>query len=73
MGDHIQQKMDALKGHFGVLNSNDDGEPQKTHNPRMPPSPFPIPMPGRNRLAAKYGYIERQWIKKGGLKNQAAG
>ncbi|KAE9594904.1 hypothetical protein Lal_00013277 [Lupinus albus] len=72
MADHIQQKLDALKGHFGVLNSNDDGETPKTYSPRMPPSSFPIPMPGRNRLAAKYGYIGRQCMK-GGLKNQAAG
>ncbi|CAL0300963.1 unnamed protein product [Lupinus luteus] len=72
MADNFQHKLDALKGHFGVLNSNNDGEPPKTHNPRMPPSPFPIPMPGRNRLAAKYGYFGKKWMK-GGLTKQAAG
>lgn len=41
----------------GVPNSKNinNGETQKNH-PRMPPTSFPIPLPGRNRYSSYYNY-----------------
>lgn len=56
------QQRDAFKDLGGMLKGIDDSEAQKVH-PRMPPSSFPIPMPGRNRQASHYSYVERQRMK----------
>ncbi|KAJ1395291.1 hypothetical protein SESBI_33443 [Sesbania bispinosa] len=61
----LQQKLDALKGLVGVLNSMDDGE---TQNATPPSNPHPTPVPGRNRSFAKYNNTGHQNIK--GLSNQ---
>lgn len=62
----LQQKLDALKGLVGVLNSMDDGE---THNNATPSPNNPGPVPGRNhRSVGKYNNTGNQKIK--GLSNQ---
>lgn len=64
----FQQKLDALKGLVGVLNSMDGGETHQNAPPTTPPSSFPTPLPGRNRSFGKYNNTGRQTIK--GLSNQ---
>ncbi|TKY54227.1 hypothetical protein E2542_SST18633 [Spatholobus suberectus] len=62
----LQQKLDALKGLVGVLNSMDGGQ---THNETPPNDPRdPAPVPGRNRSVGKYNNTGDQKIK--GLSNQ---
>lgn len=64
----LQQKLDALKGLVGVLNSMDDaGETQNAPPPRQP-NLQPTPVPGRNRFSGKYNNMATQTIK--GLSNQ---
>ncbi|WJX96252.1 hypothetical protein P8452_77484 [Trifolium repens] len=65
----LQQKLDALKGLVGVLNSMDDGE-ENTQNgsPSTPRNYNQIPLPGRNRSKGKYNNSGKQNIK--GLSNQ---
>ncbi|RDX62166.1 hypothetical protein CR513_59528, partial [Mucuna pruriens] len=61
----FQQKLDALKGLVGVLNSMDEGESQNA-TPANPHDPAPVP--GRNRSVGKYNNTGSQKIK--GLSNQ---
>ncbi|KAK7264701.1 hypothetical protein RJT34_32311 [Clitoria ternatea] len=66
MGD-LQQKLEALKGLVGVLNSMDDGETQYAATP--PNNPHPAPVPARShRSSGKYNNTGNQKIK--GLSNQ---
>lgn len=67
----FQQKLEALKGLVGVLNSmEDDGETE--HQNASPSTPYnsnPTPQPGRNRRSSgKYNNSGKQNIK--GLSNQ---
>ncbi|QHO50782.1 hypothetical protein HN51_002566 [Arachis hypogaea] len=65
----LQQKINALKGLVGVLNSIDDGETQSAppSSPPPPPQSCPRPVPGRNYRMSGECYT-RQSIK--GLSNQ---
>ncbi|KAL5065511.1 hypothetical protein RYX36_027248 [Vicia faba] len=71
MGD-FQQKLEALKGLVGVLNSmEDDGETEPQNaSPSTPHNYNPTPQPGRNhrRSFGKYNNSGKQNIK--GLSNQ---
>lgn len=69
MGE-LQQKLNALKGLVGVLNSmDDDGSETQNGSPAAPPNYHPTPMPGRNRRSSgKYNNTGKQNIK--GLSNQ---
>jgi len=66
----LQQKLDALKGLVGVLNSMDDGESESQNgSPSRPQNHNATPLPGRNRSnKAKYNNTGKQNIK--GLSNQ---
>ncbi|XP_027332735.1 uncharacterized protein LOC113847694 [Abrus precatorius] len=64
----LQQKLDALKGLVGVLNSIEEDEPQNGTPPNNPNVNGPAPMPGRNRSFGKYNNTGNQKIK--GLSNQ---
>ncbi|QHO06660.1 hypothetical protein HN51_065510 [Arachis hypogaea] len=75
MADLHHHQIDAFnKGLVGGVLKNIEDVDQKGHHhhhhnqyhhPRMPPSSFPIPMPGRNRQqqAPYNGYFGRQRVK----------
>lgn len=62
--------MAESKGYFGVLKSIDDKEAPKNH-PKMPPSSFPIPLPGRNRYGYNWGWRQKMMNYQTGHTNKA--
>lgn len=68
--------MAESKSSVGVLNNGTGETHQKsssTHHPRMPPNPFPIPLPGRNRYSHNTYWGWKQRLTKGTMVNQTGG
>lgn len=64
----FQQKLDALKGLVGVLNSMGDDGHENGDSPSTPHNYHPTPQPERKRSSGKYSNTGHQNIK--GLSNQ---